>query len=46
MLFRSRQDAEQLVLWTKVANIALMPLLVALLGLAVALIRRRRQAAA
>ena len=41
-----RQDAEQLVLWTKVANIALMPLLVALLGLAVALIRRRRQAAA
>jgi len=41
-----RQDAEQLVLWTKVANIALMPLLVALLGLAVALVRRRRQAAA
>jgi gliding motility-associatede transport system auxiliary component len=41
-----RQDAEQLVLWTKVANIALMPLLVALVGLAVALVRRRRQAAA
>ena len=41
-----RQDAEQLVLWTKVANIALMPLLVALAGLAVAIIRRRRQAAA
>ena len=41
-----RQDAEQLVLWTKVANIALMPLLVALAGLAVALLRRRRQAAA
>ncbi|MGH8673305.1 MAG: Gldg family protein [Burkholderiales bacterium] len=41
-----RQDAEQLVLWTKVANIALMPLLVALVGLAMALIRRRRQAAA
>ncbi len=41
-----RQDAEQLVLWTKVANIALMPLLVALIGLAVALLRRRRQAAA
>ena len=41
-----RQDAEQLVLWTKVANIALMPLLVALVGLAVALLRRRRQAAA
>ena len=41
-----RQDAERLVLWTKIANIALMPLLVALAGLAVALIRRRRQAAA
>jgi ABC-type uncharacterized transport system involved in gliding motility auxiliary subunit len=41
-----RQDAEQLVLWTKIANIALMPLLVALAGLAVALVRRRRQAAA
>src|SRR5688572_21992448 len=41
-----RQDAEQLVLWTKIANIALMPLLVALAGLAVALVRRRRQATA
>jgi ABC-type uncharacterized transport system involved in gliding motility auxiliary subunit len=41
-----RQDAESLVFWTKVANIALMPLLVALAGLAVALVRRRRQAAA
>ena len=39
-----RQDAEGLVFWTKVANIALMPLLVALAGLAVALIRRRRTA--
>ena len=39
-----RQDAESLVFWTKVANIALMPLLVALAGLAVALIRRRRTA--
>ena len=28
-----RQDAEALVFWTKVANIALMPLLVALIGL-------------
>ena len=28
--------------WTKVANIALMPLLVAALGLGVALTRRRR----
>jgi ABC-type uncharacterized transport system involved in gliding motility auxiliary subunit len=36
-----RQDAEALVFWTKVANIALMPLLVALLGLCIALIRRR-----
>ena len=41
-----RQDAESLVFWTKVANIALMPLLVALAGLAVALVRRRRQASA
>ncbi len=37
-----RQDAERLVFVTKVANIALMPLLVALAGLAVALVRRRR----
>jgi len=36
-----RQDAEALVFWTKVANIALMPLLVALIGLLVALLRRR-----
>jgi ABC-type uncharacterized transport system involved in gliding motility auxiliary subunit len=36
-----RQDAEALVFWTKVANIALMPLLVALLGLLIALIRKR-----
>jgi hypothetical protein len=39
-----RQDAERLVFVTKVANIALMPLLVALAGLAVALLRRRRTA--
>jgi ABC-type uncharacterized transport system involved in gliding motility auxiliary subunit len=39
-----RQDAEGLVFWTKVANIALMPLLVALFGLAFALYRRRRAA--
>jgi ABC-type uncharacterized transport system involved in gliding motility auxiliary subunit len=39
-----RHDAEQLVFLTKVANIALMPLLVALAGLGVALARRRRQA--
>ena len=36
-----RQDAEALVFWTKVANIALMPLLVALAGLLVAFFRRR-----
>ncbi len=40
-----RQDAEALVFWTKLANIALMPLLVALIGLMVALVRRRRTAA-
>jgi len=40
-----RQDAEALVFWTKVGNIALMPLLVAFAGLAIALLRRRRQAA-
>jgi ABC-type uncharacterized transport system involved in gliding motility auxiliary subunit len=39
-----RQDAESLVFWTKVANIALMPILVALAGLGVALLRRRRSA--
>jgi ABC-type uncharacterized transport system involved in gliding motility auxiliary subunit len=39
-----RQDAESLVFWTKVANIALMPLLVALAGLIVALMIRRRRA--
>jgi ABC-type uncharacterized transport system involved in gliding motility auxiliary subunit len=39
-----RQDAESLVFWTKVANIALMPLLVALAGLLVAMIRRSRAA--
>jgi ABC-type uncharacterized transport system involved in gliding motility auxiliary subunit len=37
-----RHDAESLVFLTKVANIALMPLLVALAGLIVALVRRRR----
>src|SRR5205823_13059910 len=40
-----RQDAEALVFWTKLANIALMPILIALAGLAVALVRRRRMAA-
>ncbi len=40
-----RHDAESLVFWTKVANIALMPLLVALFGIGIALLRRRRAAA-
>jgi ABC-type uncharacterized transport system involved in gliding motility auxiliary subunit len=39
-----RRDSEALVFWTKVANIALMPLLVALFGVIVALVRRRRAA--
>ena len=37
-----RQDAEALVFWTKVANIALMPLLVVLLGLGAFFLGRRR----
>jgi ABC-type uncharacterized transport system involved in gliding motility auxiliary subunit len=36
-----RQDAESLVFWTKVANIVLMPLLVALFGLLFAFSRKR-----
>jgi ABC-type uncharacterized transport system involved in gliding motility auxiliary subunit len=40
-----RQDAEGLVFFTKVVNIALMPILVALAGLGIALIRRRRTVA-
>ena len=36
-----RQDAESLVFWTKLANIALMPLLVALFGLGLAFFRKR-----
>jgi ABC-type uncharacterized transport system involved in gliding motility auxiliary subunit len=36
-----RQDAEALVFWTKVANIAFMPLLVALIGLLIAFLRKR-----
>ena len=40
-----RQDAESLVFWTKVANIALMPLLVALVGLVVAIFAGRRRRA-
>jgi ABC-type uncharacterized transport system involved in gliding motility auxiliary subunit len=41
-----RQDAESLVFWTKLLNIALMPLLVVLAGLAVFLVRRKKQATA
>lgn len=41
-----RQDSESLQFWTKVVNIAAMPLLVALLGLGFATMRRRRAAAA
>jgi len=37
-----RQDSEALVFWTKLVNIALMPLLVVLAGLAVFAFRRRR----
>ena len=36
-----RQDAEALVFWTKLVNIALMPLLVALFGLGFAFFRRK-----
>jgi len=38
-----RQDSEALVFWTKVVNIALIPLLVVLLGLAVFFLKRRKQ---
>lgn len=40
-----RQDAEALQFWTKVANIAVVPLLVALFGIGVALLRQRRAGA-
>jgi ABC-type uncharacterized transport system involved in gliding motility auxiliary subunit len=39
-----RRDAESLVFWTKVANIALMPVLVTLAGIVIALVRRARRA--
>ena len=41
-----RQDAEALVFWTKLANIALMPLLVILAGLLVFFMKRKKQFAA
>jgi len=37
-----RADSEALQFWTKVANIALMPILVALAGIVLAILRRRR----
>jgi ABC-type uncharacterized transport system involved in gliding motility auxiliary subunit len=37
-----RAESEALQFWTKVANIALMPLLVAIAGIAFAIVRRRR----
>jgi ABC-type uncharacterized transport system involved in gliding motility auxiliary subunit len=37
-----RSDSEALQFWTKVANIALTPLLVALAGIGLAILRRRR----
>ena len=40
-----RRDSEALVFYTKLVNIGLMPLLVALAGLGIAMVRRRRQAA-
>lgn len=41
-----RQDAEALVFWTKLVNIALMPLLVIMAGLVVFYFRRRKHQAA
>ncbi|HKB61240.1 MAG TPA: GldG family protein [Burkholderiales bacterium] len=37
-----RADSEALQFWTKVGNIALMPLVVAIAGIALAILRRRR----
>jgi len=40
-----RQDADALEFWTKVANIGVMPVLVALAGIGLALAKRKRAAA-
>jgi ABC-type uncharacterized transport system involved in gliding motility auxiliary subunit len=40
-----RSETEALEFWTKVFNIGAMPLLVALAGIAIAIVRRRRRAA-
>ena len=41
-----RVETDRLQFWTKVVNIGLVPLLVALTGLGLALVKRRRAAAA
>jgi ABC-type uncharacterized transport system involved in gliding motility auxiliary subunit len=40
-----REDTDRLELWTKVLNIALIPLLIALVGIVLALVKRRRATA-
>jgi seryl-tRNA synthetase len=40
-----RAETEGLEFWTKVVNMAAMPILVAIAGLLIALVRRRRRAA-
>jgi hypothetical protein len=40
-----RSDTEALEFWTKVVNIGAMPLLVAIAGVAIAFVRRRRRGA-
>jgi ABC-type uncharacterized transport system involved in gliding motility auxiliary subunit len=42
---RLRQDTDSLELWTKVANIAAVPILVALTGVVLAIVKRKRTAA-
>jgi ABC-type uncharacterized transport system involved in gliding motility auxiliary subunit len=42
---RLRQDTDSLELWTKVANIGAVPVLVALTGIVLALVKRKRTAA-
>jgi ABC-type uncharacterized transport system involved in gliding motility auxiliary subunit len=42
---RLRQDTDSLELWTKVANIGAVPVLVALTGIVLAVVKRKRTAA-
>jgi hypothetical protein len=42
---RLRQDTDSLELWTKVANIGAVPVLVAVTGIVLALVKRKRTAA-